>query len=1010
MIALHAIWTRGNRLFFFGEDPEAYRITASSRGRTRKVRPHPFCCDAPLVCDALRALGLKGPAAPVEVTLQLPSRGNPLPSPALCVTPPAGEPDLRPWNVLGAGLETLDAIEMLIDLPQSHKGIMLGDSVTFWSEMAKLALEMTLRCRFLPSLEYGNGSCRARWQPFPDPGDDLSRLRVLMEAMPPLCRSEVLGDAEPPPLTLIDAFLEYSVDALVRQCLSEAGVTGIPKGRKATAPAAWLRVLLGPNPLVEASEEHLAQMASGLRPWLRTMETPPDPLRLCLRLDAPEDSEDLPWRLEFLLQARDDPSLLVPAEAVWRARDTLKYFNRRFHNPQERLLEDLGRAARLYPGIAPTLAAPKPTGADLDIREAYVFLRDHAQLLTQAGYGVLLPQWWKSPSSSLAARLRVTSPGTDSRGSFGFGSLVDFSWELAIGEDAISPEEFLEMAELKTPLIRLRGRWVEMNPQHLEGILRFLAARGPSGRMSVGEVLRLRAGVDATPMPLKEVRAEGWLDHLLHEGNGQVRLLQEPPGFNGTLRPYQIEGVSWLAFLSRFGIGACLADDMGLGKTVQTLALLLHEKAMNDGALRVLLVCPMSVMENWRREAERFSPSLKVHVHHGPDRLRDKEFLETCKSNDLVLTTYSLVLRDAGLLSRLEWNRVILDEAQNIKNPSAGQTQAARALRAHHRIALTGTPVENRLLELWSIMEFLNPGALGTERWFERQFSVPIERYRNEEKETRLKEVIRPFVLRRLKTDRSIIQDLPDKIETTVFCHLTREQASLYQAAVQDAIQNIASSGGIERKGLVLATLMRLKQICNHPAQFLQDASPLTDRSGKMRRLEEMLEEVIETGDRALVFTQFAEMGAMLKAHLEERFSREVLYLHGGTSRRERDELVSRFQGDRGPSLFVLSLKAGGTGLNLTRASQVFHFDRWWNPAVESQATDRAFRIGQKRNVLVHKYVCKGTLEERIDQMLESKKGLSDSILGSGEAWITELSTDDLRRLMVLSREAVEED
>jgi SNF2 family DNA or RNA helicase len=418
----------------------------------------------------------------------------------------------------------------------------------------------------------------------------------------------------------------------------------------------------------------------------------------------------------------------------------------------------------------------------------------------------------------------------------------------------------------------------------------------------------------------------------------------------------------------------------------------------------------MSIVGNWHKELQRFAPSLNVMVHHGHERLSGEAFEQEAKRHDIVITTYSLALRDKEHLSHLEWEYVVVDEAQNIKNDAAKQTQAIKKLNAGHKIALTGTPVENRLSELWSIMEFLNPGYLGSGTDFRKNFAIPIERYRDSNRSEALKRLIQPFVLRRLKTDKTIIADLPDKMEMKVFCNLTQEQASLYEAVVQEMLAKIEESEGIERKGLVLSTLLKLKQVCNHPAHFVADGSALPGRSGKLARLEEMLEEALEEGDKALIFTQFAEMGTLLRQHLQETLGREVLFLHGGTPKKQRDIMVQRFQEDRrGAPLFILSLKAGGVGLNLTAANHVFHFDRWWNPAVENQATDRAFRIGQKKNVQVHKFVCIGTLEERIDQMIEQKKELAESIVGSGENWLTEMSTAQLKELFALSREAVGE-
>ncbi|MGH3664493.1 MAG: DEAD/DEAH box helicase, partial [Egibacteraceae bacterium] len=453
-------------------------------------------------------------------------------------------------------------------------------------------------------------------------------------------------------------------------------------------------------------------------------------------------------------------------------------------------------------------------------------------------------------------------------------------------------------------------------------------------------------------------------------------------------------------------------DDMGLGKTPQLLALLAAER---EGITRrsrrwpspTLLVCPTSVVGNWEREAARFTAGLRVLVHHGPGRLRGETFAKLARAHDLVLTTYPLCVRDRDTLAEVAWGRIALDEAQNIKNSAARQTKALRTLPASQRVALTGTPVENRLAELWSIMEFCNPGMLGPAKAFRERYAVPIERYGDDEAAAQLKRVTQPFVLRRVKTDRAIVDDLPDKLETKEYCALTREQASLYQATVDDMLARIEDEEGMARKGLVLQTMLRLKQVCNHPAQLLADGSRLPGRSGKLERLEELVDEILDADQKALVFTQFAEMGALLADHLRIRLGRDVAFLHGATPKKRRDAMVAAFESPSGPPLFVLSLKAGGVGLNLTAANHVVHYDRWWNPAVENQATDRAFRIGQRRDVLARKLVSTGTLEERIDEMIERKKALAERVVGTGEAWLTELSTDELRAVISLSASAV---
>jgi SNF2 family DNA or RNA helicase len=418
----------------------------------------------------------------------------------------------------------------------------------------------------------------------------------------------------------------------------------------------------------------------------------------------------------------------------------------------------------------------------------------------------------------------------------------------------------------------------------------------------------------------------------------------------------------------------------------------------------------MSVVGNWQHESATFTPSLRVHVHHGSDRLEGEALTSALTSADLVITTYGIAARDRAALSAVTWARVVCDEAQTVKNHTTRQAQAVRALPAASRVALTGTPVENRLSELWSIMEFTNPGLLGSAGKFREAYAIPVERHGDEEAATRLRRVTQPFMLRRLKTDRSIISDLPDKQEMKVWCNLTAEQASLYQATVEDMMSRIESAGqGIERRGLVLATMAKLKQVCNHPAHLLGDGSRLAGRSGKLARLEEICDEIIAEGDKALCFTQYAEFGHMLRPYLEARLGCPVMFLHGGTTKKQRDAMVTRFASLAEPALFLLSLKAGGTGLNLTPASHVIHVDRWWNPAVEDQATDRAFRIGQLRNVQVRKFVCVGTLEERIDEMIEDKKRLAERIVGTGESWLTSLSVAELRDVLALSPEAVSE-
>jgi SNF2 family DNA or RNA helicase len=770
-----------------------------------------------------------------------------------------------------------------------------------------------------------------------------------------------------------------------------------------------------------AQRRDLARLFDAWQAWMGQLRGLEDAVfRLCVRLEPPEVDPESgqvlspDWLLRYMLQANDDPSLLVPAEQVWDARGgTLHILNHKFEGAQERLLAGLGLAGRLFPPIMNSLRTARPADCPLTVNEAYAFLREVGPLLEGSGFGVLVPPWWDKPGARLGVRARLQTPSTIvGQGILTMDTLVQFDWELALGDEALTYEEFQRLAALKMPLVQVRGQWVLLQQDQIEAAIAFWEKKREQAEMSLRDALGMALGADEEVggLPLQGVETSGWLDDLLDQlGAGdKMQELSPPQEFVGQLRPYQVRGYSWLHFLRKWGLGACLADDMGLGKTIQAIALLLYKRQVaGDGLKPALVICPTSVVGNWKREIQRFAPHLRVMVHHGGDRARGEAFFALAQEHDVIISTYGLARRDVDDLVQVPWGDVILDEAQNIKNPQAKQTQAIRKLPAANRIAMTGTPVENRLSELWSIMQFLNPGFLGSQTGFRQSFALPIERYQDKTATERLKGLVGPFILRRLKTDLDIIQDLPDKLEMKVYCSLSAEQATLYEAVVKESLERITSAEeGIELRGVVLGSLTRLKQVCNHPAQFLGDGSTLPGRSGKLDRLGEMLEEALSIGDRALVFTQYAQMGHMLQDYLQRLFGVEVLFLHGGTPQTQRDRMVTRFQGERGgPPIFILSLKAGGTGLNLTAANHVFHFDRWWNPAVEDQATDRTFRIGQTRDVQVHKFLCAVTLEERIDYMIESKKALAESIVGAGEGWLTELSTDELRDIMSLRKD-----
>jgi len=1068
MQVLHAVWD-GNKggLFLWAESSTMPTAVPKSRGRKPKkpkIKTHPFALPATelreLIGDISDKTCLKS-AKFEKRTFLLPStQKGPLPSPWLIRE---DEDDygtdkatgLAGWNIEALLFEPYSAFNFLVGLPeQPSRGFAFGSSLRFWIGAAKFSLELIARQQFTPSIKVGEHDFRAAWEAVITE-EDSERVQALVEAMPPSCRAFSDKDKSQllSPAGLVLSFVNQTVDAFIRESLASTSLLPPRRGRRPKVVPLleqWLSALSTStgNTVLTAPAEVLSTFYSELQAWLTQLQpvAPDAPFRTCFRLEPPSAS-DLGlesesesgnvenWEVRFFLQAKDDRSLLVPAEKVWKARSsTLTFLKRRFENPQEQLLADLGNASRTFPAIEQSLQTARPEGLELNAEQAYSFLRESAPLLEQSGFGVLLPSWWEKPAARMGVKLKLkpasgksgASGKVETSGLFGVRGIITYDWEVAIGDETISENEFEQLAGLKVPLVRVRGQWVELRPEDVETAIEFFKKKHGSGEMTLGEAMQLGLGGGAEAvetevgLPIVDVEAEGWLEDMLDslsKGEGvKMTPIKAPKTFKGKLRLYQIKGVSWLAYLNKFGLGACLADDMGLGKTIELIAFLLHERSSVSGKrgkkfsiAPTLLICPMSVVGNWQKEVERFAPSLKVMIHHGADRLTGKKFGREAKKNDLVICTYALAHRDEDTLSAVHWQHIVLDEAQNIKNPAAKQTQAIKKLKATHRIALTGTPVENRLSELWSIMDFLNPGYLKSAQHFRTNFALPIEKYRKKERAEVLRRIVQPFVLRRVKTDPKVINDLPEKMEMKVYYNLTREQASLYEAVVSEMLDRIENSEGIG-KGLVLATLMKLKQICNHPALFLQDGSILEGRSGKLARLEEMLEEVLAEGDKALIFTQFAGMGAMLRHYLQEKLGGETLFLHGGTPKKQRDVMIQRrFQSDlQGPPLFVLSLKAGGLGLNLTAANHVFHFDRWWNPAVENQATDRVFRIGQKKNVQVHKFVCIGTLEERIDQMIEQKKELADAIISAGEAWLTELSTEQLKEVFTLSHDAVE--
>lgn len=944
---------------------------------------------------------------------------------------------LQPWRVEGFCLEPLEAIKFLRSLPlgtNDTENATIGGDLRFWSQVARWSLDLLSRSKFLPIL-HRESDIVARWRSLLDSAVDSSRLEKFAQLMPAACRFYQVRQARglrledkktteeshlPPaidlplqPQELLLDFLNSTIDAQMRSLASDQKLPAVPSPLHE-----WLQALSNSTPTVKAEPAQIERLEAIVKAWTAPVQYQLEGrslFRACFKLSPPAEGKS-DWSVSYFLQAANDPEFVVDAATIWQHPvESFIYQNRTIEQPQETLLRGLGLASRIYPSISSSLEQPFPEFFSLNPLQAYEFIKSVAWRFEDSGLGVILPESLANRegwANRLGLKISATTPSKQNE-RLGLQSLLNFKWELAIGGQTLSKQEFDRLVKLNSPLVEINGEWVELRPQDIKTAQNFFAARKDKLNFTLEDALRLSTGDTQAieKLPVVSFEASGALQELMAMlgDNQAIAPLPKPAGFQGELRPYQERGAGWLTFLERWGLGACLADDMGLGKTIQFIAFLLHLKEQNALEKPTLLVCPTSVLGNWEREVKKFAPPLKVLLYHGDKRPKGKAFERAVAGKDLVITSYALIHRDVKTLQSVSWRGVVLDEAQNIKNSEAKQSQAVRQLEPEFRIALTGTPVENRLQELWSILDFLNPGYLGPRPFFQRRFAIPIEKYGDAASLKTLRSLVQPFILRRLKTDRSIIQDLPEKQEMTVFCGLSAEQAKLYEKVVEKSLAEIESAEGIQRRGMILALLVKLKQVCNHPSQFLKETTlKEPGQSGKLIRLDEMLEEAISEGDRALIFTQFAEWGKLLKPHLEKRLGREIFFLYGSTSKAQREEMIDRFQHDpQGPPIMILSLKAGGTGLNLTRANHVFHFDRWWNPAVENQATDRVFRIGQTRNVQVHKFVCTGTLEEKIHDMIESKKALAEQVVGAGENWLTEMDTDSLRQLLVLERNAV---
>ena len=957
---------------------------------------------------------------------------------------------------ISPAVKLLYQLEIMESLDRSI--IHFSNSIITWAFLTKLIFELLNKGQFVPVLEsITSNRYIGQWHLLLKSQNDRYRFKAILSnsSWAAFClpinflreNGKIKSDGLWHPSYIFSIFLNNVGDSLIRSTLNKSKFqtfkefysTEIKKEQDPDFKLGWdykfLKALINKDPKFNVEEFSETILPTLIKNWTQSAQgfALKHDFAFNIELQYPKKPED-DWILLFYLSLQDG-ALTISLNDLWKGNKiTQKEFLKLFGDDEhfiEIILRALSAASKIFPPIRRVFSEKIQHKINLTTSEVVDFLKYPKDLLIQSGYNIVLPEvFMRGGRQRLSARLIIRSQDhKEIKGGktsvlpslFNLNSMLEYKWDIELEGKKLTEEEFNNLINSNESLINVRGKWILVDQQDVEDLkyVKESETKNYMDALKLGLTGKIQLRENGTEY---DVLVEGDLKGIIEriQSIDAFEQIYCPPSFNGELRHYQQTALTWMVNMIKFNFGLCLADDMGLGKTIQIIALLLYLKETyphNPGG--VLIVCPTSILFNWHREFKKFAPDLEIILHHGAKRIKEVfKISEFLKPHRIFLTSYGTIRNDIDFLETIDFSGIIIDESQNMKNYASKQTQAINKLRSQYKICLSGTPIENRLIELWSLFNFLNPGLLGSKIEFQNEYILPIERFQNLEVTDRLKVITAPFIMRRLKSDKSIIKDLPEKNEMKILIELSNAQVKLYQELVENTLKEIENESSDKRKkrGLILGLIIKLKQICNHPYQYLKiDMTSVNDgvkmkeiisQSQKLERLLEMTDEVISNGEKVLIFTQFTQMGNILLKILEFKYDFKILYFHGGIPEKKRREIVDEFQLEdmESPPILILSLKAGGTGLNLTQGTTVIHFDRWWNPAVENQATDRVYRIGQKSAVNVYKFITNGTIEEKIDLLLLEKLELADKIIQStGESWISDLNDKKLRKLLQLT-------